>query len=92
MGARRRSMPDLVETAKKGAAILSKKRGCDAQLARIIGVFRAQPSKWASGESTPRRRALKCLKILARLSDHVDKAKTSARDGLIELGCEINFD
>lgn len=85
----RRSTAELVDSAMHGTSVLLGGRACYSQLARVIGVFRGQPARWRSGEAKPRRRALKCLVVLARLNDTVDRAQERARSQLEELGCHL---
>jgi transcriptional regulator with XRE-family HTH domain len=63
----------LTRHASRGAQVLvGKHRVSNAELARVVGVERAQVGRWLSGGAQPRQRSLRRLRMLAVLAQTTD--------------------
>jgi transcriptional regulator with XRE-family HTH domain len=59
----------LITLARKGAALLYGVRETDAQLARLVGVSRAQAGRWRRGLATPSPERILKLQVLAQYAE-----------------------
>ena len=55
--------------ARRGAAGLYGVRETDAQLARLVGVSRAQAGRWRRGLATPSHQHMGKLQVLAQYAE-----------------------
>lgn len=66
-------LSSLTRHAARGAQVLAgKHRVSNAELARAVGVERAQVGRWLSGEVKPRSQSLHRLRMLAVLAQVTD--------------------